>query len=103
MPRAEVNLEKLEELRERLFLYDRVDIRGMVPHSRVASVLSEADVFLNTALTEAFCIAIVEAARLGLLVVSTDVGGVPEVLPDHLVTLAKPEVSDICQTLMKLF
>ena len=30
----------------------------MVPHSRVASVLAEADVFLNTALTEAFCIAI---------------------------------------------
>ena len=47
----------------------------------------------------------VEAARVGLLVVSTDVGGVPEVLPDdgpdRLVTLAKPEVSDICQKLIK--
>ena len=42
-----------------------------------------------------------EAARLGLLVVSTDVGGVPEVLPDHLVTLAKPEVADICQKLIR--
>jgi len=68
----------------------------MVPHSRVASVLNEADVFLNTALTEAFCIAIVEAARMGLLVVSTDVGGAPEVLPSTLVTFAKPEVEDLC-------
>ena len=34
--------------------------------------LNEADIFLNTALTEAFCIAIVEAARMGLL---TDVFG----------------------------
>ena len=53
-----VDPNKLEELRERLVLDDRVDIRGMIPHSRVASVLSEADIFLNTALTEAFCIAI---------------------------------------------
>ena len=61
--------------------------------------MNEADVFLNTALTEAFCIAIVEAVRMGLLVVSTDVGGVPEVLPDILMTLAKPEVTDLFQKL----
>lgn len=36
-------------------------------------------VFLNASLTEAFCIAVVEAAACGLLVVSTRVGGVPEV------------------------
>jgi phosphatidylinositol glycan class A protein len=36
---------------------------------------------LNTSLTESFCIAILEAACCGLLVVTTDVGGVPEVLP----------------------
>ncbi len=42
-------------------------------------------IFLNTSLTEAFCIAIVEAASCGLFVVSTNVGGVPEVLPDDLI------------------
>lgn len=36
-------------------------------------------IFLNASLTEAFCMAIVEAAAAGLLVVSTAVGGVPEV------------------------
>jgi hypothetical protein len=36
-------------------------------------------VFVNASLTEAFCMAIVEAASAGLLVVSTRVGGVPEV------------------------
>lgn len=39
-------------------------------------------VFLNASLTEAFCMALVEAAAAGLLCVSTAVGGVPEV-PFH--------------------
>ena len=37
------------------------------------------DIFINASLTEAFCMAIVEAAAAGLMVVSTAVGGVPEV------------------------
>jgi len=41
----------------------------------------QGDVFINASLTEAFCCAIVEAASAGLLVVSTAVGGVPEVRP----------------------
>ena len=39
----------------------------------------QGDIFINASLTEAFCCAIVEAASVGLLVVSTAVGGVPEV------------------------
>jgi hypothetical protein len=39
----------------------------------------QGHIFINASLTEAFCMAIVEAASAGLLVVSTRVGGVPEV------------------------
>lgn len=53
--------------------------------------LRAGDIFLNTSLTEAFCMAIVEAASAGLLVTSTNVGGVPEVLPHDLCILAEPE------------
>lgn len=74
-------------------------------------------IFLNTSLTEAFCIAIVEAASCGyvsykfkfkeeirvkfdiikrvhfrLTVVCTKVGGIPEVLPPELIRLAEPNV-----------
>lgn len=55
----------------------------------------QGNIFLNTSLTEAFCIAIVEAACCGLQVVSTRVGGVPEVLPPDLITLATPSVSGL--------
>ena len=46
---------------------------------QVPTVLARGCVFLNTSLTEAFCMALVEAAAAGLLVASTRVGGVPEV------------------------
>lgn len=42
-------------------------------------------------LSETFCISMLEAASCGLLVVSTNVGGVPEVLPPHMVYLSKPD------------
>jgi phosphatidylinositol glycan class A protein len=45
----------------------------------LCSVQLQGQIFVNASLTEAFCMAIVEAASAGLLVVSTRVGGVPEV------------------------
>ena len=50
----------------------------------------QGNIFVNTSLTESFCITIVEAASCGLKVVTTDVGGIPEVLPPDMVKLAKP-------------
>ncbi|CAD5214719.1 unnamed protein product [Bursaphelenchus xylophilus] len=89
----------LEEMREIYSLEDRVEMRGMLPHNKVRDVLIEGDIFLNCSLTEAFCVAIVEAASCGLHVVSTAVGGVPEVLPPEYITLAKPDIDDIVQAL----
>jgi glycosyltransferase involved in cell wall biosynthesis len=70
---------QIEEMRERHGLQERVEMLGEVPHADVRSVLTRGHVFLNCSLTEAFCIAILEAASCGLLTVSTRVGGVPEV------------------------
>ena len=64
-------------------------------------VLCRGHIFLNTSLTESFCIAILEAACCGLLVVSTDVGGVPEVLPKHMAYLTKPDEKSILRQLRK--
>lgn len=45
---------------------------------------------MNTSLTESFGIAILEAACAGLHVVSTRVGGVPEILPEDMISFAAP-------------
>jgi phosphatidylinositol glycan class A protein len=54
---------------------------------------------LSTSLTESFGIAIVEAACAGLFVVSTRVGGVPEVLPSDMIAFARPTEDDVLRAL----
>ncbi|TPX63151.1 hypothetical protein SpCBS45565_g06827 [Spizellomyces sp. 'palustris'] len=86
----------LEQMQDKHGLQDRVKLLGAVDHARVRDVLVRGHIFLNTSLTEAFCIAIVEAACCGLLVVSTRVGGVPEVLPEDMVLFAEPDEKGGC-------
>ena len=83
-------LEMIEQHR----LFDRVEILGAIKHSDVRSVLTRGHIFLNCSLTESFCIAILEAACCGLHVVSTNVGGVPEVLPPDDITYAAAATPD---------
>jgi phosphatidylinositol glycan class A protein len=85
----------LEEMVERERLQERVEFLGSVPHSQVRNVLVRGHIFLNCSLTESFCIAILEAASCGLFVVSTEVGGVPEVLPSDLISMGKPDVEEL--------
>ncbi|CAI0452881.1 unnamed protein product [Linum tenue] len=82
---------RLEEMREKHSLQDRVDMLGAVPHASVRSVLITGHIFLNSSLTEAFCIAILEAASCGLLTV----------LPDDMIVLAEPDPTDMVQAIKK--
>jgi phosphatidylinositol glycan class A protein len=69
----------------------RVELLGEVPHCDVPAVLTRGHIFLNTSITEAFCISIIEAAACGLAVISTRVGGVPELLPSRMLRLVDPD------------
>lgn len=48
----------------------RVRLLGALEHENVRGVLVQGHIFLNTSLTEAFCMAIVEGASCGLQVCS---------------------------------
>ena len=92
----------LEEMLDMHRLRDRVELLGNISHDEVRSVLVRGDLFLNTSLTEAFCMAIVEASAAGLHVVSTNVGGIPEVLPaNEMVSLAEPSVDDLLRKIVE--
>ena len=84
----------LERMTERHGLQERVEILGNVPPQSVSQVMQRGDIYLNTSLTESFGIVLLEAASTGLHVVSTKVGGIPEVLPEGMVEYCE-EVSDV--------
>lgn len=81
--------DELERMVEASGLQGRVELAGLVEKEDVRGFLSQGSIFLNCSLTEAFCVALVEAAAVGSLVVSTAVGGVPEVLPEDMMVLAE--------------
>ncbi|XP_022182419.1 phosphatidylinositol N-acetylglucosaminyltransferase subunit A [Myzus persicae] len=93
--------ELLEDIRNNLNIGEQVTLLGSLEHSEVCNVLNRGHIFLNTSLTEAYCMAIVEAASCGLKIVSTRVGGIPEVLPPELIILTEPNVPSILQGLYK--
>ncbi|KAJ5167531.1 uncharacterized protein N7482_006312 [Penicillium canariense] len=85
----------LEQMLERNVLQDKVEMLGSVRHEEVRDVMVRGHIYLHPSLTEAFGTVIVEAASCGLYVVCTRVGGIPEVLPQHMTTFAKPEEDDL--------
>jgi phosphatidylinositol glycan class A protein len=55
----------LERVVARHGLEGRVQLVGAVPHEQVRELLVRGHIFLNCSLTEAFCMALVEAAAAG--------------------------------------
>lgn len=78
-------------------LESQVSLIGSISHDEVGDFLRQGDVFLNTSLTETFCLAILEASMCGLHVISTNVGGIHEVLPNNLITFCKPTAEDLAK------
>ena len=85
----------LENMIETSNLKDRVILTGALRHNKVRDIMIKGNIYLNTSLTESFCIAIVEAASTGLYTIATDVGGVGEVLPDNMVKLVNADKDSI--------
>lgn len=90
---------KCQKLFDHTLFRQRVELLGGIPHHRVRDSLVRGHIFLNCSLTESFCIALLEAASCGLFVVSTKVGGVPEVLPPSMIKFAEPTVKDLVDAL----
>jgi phosphatidylinositol glycan class A protein len=89
----------LDVMVDAIGLKDRVKLTGFLQHQKVRDVMIQGQIYLNTSLTESFCIAIVEAASAGLYTIATDVGGVGEVLPEYMVKLVQPNKESIIKAI----
>ena len=81
-----VGVEKDEELlykRSQFGLEDKITFKGTLPFSEVLELIKNADVLLLSSVEEGIANVVLEAMALGTLVVSTDCGGMSEVITDN--------------------
>ena len=94
-PSAELSIYGYGDLRDalsgqiaRLGLEGRIRLEGRTTDS--AATLQELDVFVLSSVNEGLPLVILEAMAAGLPIVSTDVGGIAEVLPKESAWLCPP-------------
>jgi len=96
----------LIQLAKSLNIAAHISLPGPIPHQRVPLLLSQTDIFVMPSNNESFGVAAVEAQAMGVPVVATNVGGVPEAVT-HGITgiLVEPkseqDLADAILTLIK--
>lgn len=86
---------RVRDLTRELGLQEAVRIVGGVSHERIGSFYREADVFLNASRIDNQPLSILEAMSAGLFVISTDTGGIGELLEGgagRLVPAGRPDL-----------
>ena len=79
--------EYLRFLIQRLGLENSVKLLGPLSPDKVGLELAQADLYLSSSLSEGISNAVLEAMAIGLPIVSTNVGGMPEVIENGLTGL----------------
>ena len=64
-------------------LSNRVFLLGHLDHEKALSILKTSDMFVMPSRTEGTPIALLEAAALGIPILATNVGGIPELVTDN--------------------
>jgi glycosyltransferase involved in cell wall biosynthesis len=108
LPHAELRIvgggpleNELKQQARKAGLDGRVRIEGL--HHRIADVLRDLDIFVMSSTSEGLPLVILEAMAAGLPVVSTRIGGVPDVAPEFDVSvLCTPgSASDLAAAMYK--
>jgi glycosyltransferase involved in cell wall biosynthesis len=77
------DLDQAQQIAEHFNISDRVSFLGWVSPEQRDQVLSSADIFVLPSYNEGLPMAILEAMAWGLPVITTPVGGIPEVVIPH--------------------
>lgn len=85
------SLEDTCRVAERLGVRHRLQLPGQVPKESVPDWLAQSDVFLNTTNVDNAPVSVLEAMATGLCLVSTNVGGLSDLLQDaHDALMVQP-------------
>jgi glycosyltransferase involved in cell wall biosynthesis len=92
----------LKYLREN-YLSSDIHILGKLPHAEILKLDDQSDIFVLMSRSEGFSTAILEAALLENVIITTDVGGARELIPDTNVGFVIPDTeAALYQTLKQL-
>jgi phosphatidylinositol glycan class A protein len=89
-----------EKIARDYIIESQVEFVGFSDIEQVPKIHSSGDIFLNTSISEAFCLAILEAASCGLYVISTNVGGINEILPPGAISLCPPNAEGLIDAII---
>lgn len=89
-PDKDGSLAATQETARRLGVADRITCTGGVPHEEVPRHLAAADLFVNTTDVDNTPVSVLEAMAAGLPVVTTDAGGLPQLVRDGRDALVVP-------------
>ena len=93
--------ENLKALARELGISERINFAGFVVN--VEDYLNNADVFLLSSDFEALPLALLEAMAAGLPIISTDVGGVRDIVTDNGLLTSAGELTGMVQAMEKLY
>jgi len=74
--------EKLKKLRKKLGLEDKIVFIGQVKYGELPKYYALADIFVRPSLSEGLGNVFLEAMAIGLVIIGTKVGGIPDFLKD---------------------
>jgi glycosyltransferase involved in cell wall biosynthesis len=97
-------IEKVKELIQTSYLSDYVETLGWISGEQKIKLLEDSDLFVLPSYNEGLPMAILEAMDYGLPIISTPVGGIPEVVENGVNGfLVKPgDISKLADALEKL-
>ncbi len=89
------NMEKCKTLANKYNISNRVEFTGKLSKAQWHKKSTEADFLINTTNFDNTPISVIEAMALGLVVVSTNVGGMPFLIDDNLNGLLVPAEDEV--------
>jgi len=86
--------EEYERMAEDLGLHDKIVFHGLKTKQEISEFMRQADIFVLPSLWENLPCVLIEAMASGLPIVSTLVGGIPELIDDGIGILIPPGDAD---------
>ncbi|MCW3106555.1 MAG: glycosyl transferase family 1 [Segetibacter sp.] len=97
-PDKDGSLEQCKALAKDLDVEKQVKFTGLLPRDEWVKLSAGCDIFINTTKFDNLPVSVVEAMALGMIVISTDVGGVPYLIENGQNGLLVPPCDEIAFT-----